>query len=155
MKKLFIISLPILLMACNSKPVGNPDGTGSFGAAITAEGAQPVAKLDSLIGTNKEIANVKLEGKITDVCKKAGCWLSVEKDGKNMMVFCGSESYKVPKNSVGKTAVFEGRAFHDTLTPDMLRHLAMDGGMSEADAKAKYTQPEPTMSVDAKGIIIK
>lgn len=156
MNKLFIISLSLLLLwACNSKPVGNPDGTGNFGAAITAEGAQPVTALDSLLGTNKELASIKLEGTITDVCKKAGCWLSVEKKGKNMMIFCGNESYAVSKNCIGKTAIFEGKAYHDTTSVDMLRHFAMDGGMSKADAKAKFTQPEPTISVEAKGIIIK
>ena len=54
----------------------------------------------------------------------------------------------------GKTAIFEGKAYHDTTSVEMLREYAKDDGKSKAEIE-KITEPEINLSFEATGVIIK
>ena len=60
----------------------------------------------------------------------------------------------VPKEGMeDKEAIFEGIAFVDTLSVDMLRHYAEDEGKSQEEIDA-ITEPELAYTFEAIGVII-
>ena len=60
----------------------------------------------------------------------------------------------VPKDASGKTAIFEGVAYNDTIPVNDLKHYAEDEGKSKEEIE-KITKPEVTISFEAHGVIIK
>ncbi|CAN5551479.1 hypothetical protein BH11BAC2_BH11BAC2_12470 [soil metagenome] len=130
--------------------------TGSFGDKIDESGVIPMDSLLAMVSTGKsEIANVKVEGKITECCEKKGCWMSIDRgDGTAMRVTFKDYGFFVPLTSGGKTAVMQGRAYMDTTSVEDLRHFAEDGGKSKEDI-AKITEPKLELAFEADGVIIK
>ena len=60
----------------------------------------------------------------------------------------------MPKDCSGKEVIFEGKAFYDTTTVEMLKHYAMDGGKSKEEIE-KITEPEINLSFLASGVLLK
>jgi hypothetical protein len=133
------------------------DGLFSFhGLRIDANNALPVAQLSGMMEGKSEVQNLKLTGEVLECCQAKGCWMTMElPDGQEMRVTFRDYGFFVPKDAAGKVAVMEGKAYMDTVSVDMLRHYAMDGGMSEEEANAKYTEPEVSLSFEAFGVILK
>ena len=73
---------------------------------------------------------------------------------KEMRVTFKDYGFFVPKDCAGKTAVIQGKAYLDTTSVEDLRHYAMDGGMTEEEATAKYTEPEVAISFEATGVAL-
>jgi hypothetical protein len=166
MKKLFAIlfTLTTVFYGCGGHSHGNAnvpkdsvsaDGKTSFhGARINAETAKPVAELATLMGASKELKDVKLTGAITACCTKSGCWMKVKNGDQDMMVSFKDYAFFIPKDCTGKNAVLQGRAYYETVSADDLQHYAQDGGMSEAEAKQKFTKAEDQLKFEATGVII-
>lgn len=133
----------------------NEDGTGSFGAKISADGAIPIAELATKMAGQTTVENLKLEAPIEAVCQKKGCWMDVKNGDQTMKVTFKDYKFFVPKNAPGKTAVMEGKAFVETTSVEDLRHYAVDGGMSAEEAAKKFTEPKQELRFEATGVIIK
>jgi hypothetical protein len=57
-----------------------------YGAAVTRDGAIPVAALNKALGT-KDSAQVKLIGTAAEVCQAKGCWMTLPTaDGQQMRI---------------------------------------------------------------------
>lgn len=128
--------------------------TGTFGAAITDEGAMNaetfLAEVDG-----KDSMHVKLAATINQCCRKKGCWMSVDLgNGSEMMVTFKDYGFFVPKNADGNMAIMEGMVRMETVSVDDLRHLAEDGGKTP-DEIAAITEPETKLMFEADGVIIK
>jgi len=131
------------------------DGKMSFhGARIKADDAKPISELSTLIGTNKELKDVKLSGPISACCTKSGCWMKVKNGEQDIMVSFKDYGFFIPKDCAGKNTVMEGKAYYETVSVDDLRHYAEDGGMSKEEAEKKYTKPEDQLRFEATGVII-
>lgn len=116
--------------------------------AITME--QLVAKMES--ATELE---VKVIGKVSNVCQTKGCWMTLEKgDGSTMRVSFTDYGFFMPKNIAGKTVVIQGRAKIETTTVEELRHYAEDAKKSKEEI-AKITEPEKDLAFEADGVIVK
>jgi hypothetical protein len=102
------------LQSVQAQPPKTPATPGTtFGAVITAENATTVAELPTLLG-DKEMADVKIEGKVLDVCSKKGCWMSLEMPDKStVLVKFKDYGFFVPLEMIGKTVVLEGQAKKD------------------------------------------
>ena len=121
MKKLLILLSVVTIMAsCGSKQENKEESTtqestGTYGAKIDEAGAVPVAQMMADMGGKSEIS-AKVEGTITECCKKKGCWMNIDKgDGTTMKVTFKDYAFFVPKDAGGKTAIMQGRAYLDTL----------------------------------------
>lgn len=128
----------------------------SFGDKIVADKAltkeQMYSKYKSL--KSGDTVNVKFATKIKDVCKKKGCWMSLELPGeKESFVKFKDYAFFVPLNADGQDAVVSGKAFVSEVSVAQLRHYAKDGGQSEADI-AKITEPKVTYGFLADGVLI-
>lgn len=128
----------------------------SFGDRISADKAltkeQMLKKYSSL--KSGDTINVKFTTHINDVCKKKGCWMSLElPGGKESFVKFKDYAFFVPLNAAGQDAVVSGKAFVSEISVAQLRHYAKDGGKSEEEI-AKITKPEVTYGFLADGVLI-
>ena len=131
------------------------DGRSFHGHRIDEQGAMPLAQVTSLMDQQGGLSSVKVAGEVDAACQMKGCWMTMKlPDGSDMRVRFKDYGFFVPKDCAGKTAVMQGDAYYDTTSVEMLRHYAVDGGMSEAEAEKKYTEPEVAIAFEATGVII-
>ena len=123
-----------------------------FGEKTTAVGAINVNDLTESVSDEKE-ANVKVKGKVVEVCTQMGCWLKMETAKGNVMVKMKDHAFFVPLDLNGKEIVVDGVA-KSTVTPvSELKHYAEDAGKSKEEI-AKITDPKKEMVIQAKGILV-
>jgi hypothetical protein len=138
-----------------------------FGVEITPEGAIGLADMlekveagegavDLDLGEENMVKAVaaKVEGQVSDVCKKAGCWLKIASDdGKEMFILTNHE-FVVPVDIVGKTVAVDGSGYKSVTSVDERRHYAEDEGETAKEI-AKITEPITEYKFLAKGLVIK
>ncbi|HMI79258.1 MAG TPA: DUF4920 domain-containing protein [Ferruginibacter sp.] len=154
MKKLMVI-IPALLLTFTlmAQPPEGPAKKGMvFGEKVTAEGA--IASND-LAGKLKgaEPAQVKVTGKVVEVCKAEGCWLRMETASGSMLIKMKDHAFLVPLAMNGQTIVAEGTATLKETSVEMLRHYAEDAGKSKEEI-AKIKEPKKEVTIQAKGILV-
>ncbi|HTF17675.1 MAG TPA: DUF4920 domain-containing protein, partial [Chryseolinea sp.] len=89
-----ILSFAALLIATLglAQPPDVPATPGTtYGDEVKATGAIPVAELPQLLKNDQPQA-VKVQGTVTDVCPKMGCWLALEMPDKST-VFVKMKDY--------------------------------------------------------------
>jgi hypothetical protein len=158
LKNVFILLGCLVALASCSKQsaaVSLPEGAQQFGAPITVDKTMSydelmtkMAKVDSM--------DAKVKGKISAVCQKKGCWMTMvsDKPGQpDMRVTFKDYAFFMPKDIMGRTVVIDGFAIVETTSVADLRHYAEDDGKSPAEI-AKITQPKREVAFEAKGVIL-
>lgn len=128
---------------------------GTYGDEIGVEEAiSPIELMLEMDG--KDSMAVTLEAEINSCCKKKGCWMNVDAgDGGEIKVTFRDYGFFVPKEGVeGMTAIMRGTAMWDTLSVEMLRHYAEDGGATPEEIQ-EITEPEYSLSFVADGVVIR
>ncbi len=134
-------------------PMPDPDATGAFGAAVTAEGAIASAELLTQLKKADSI-RVKVKGNIASCCQAKGCWMKMPLTAsQEMTVKFKDYGFFVPKNAGGKAAVIDGWAYKELVSVDELKHFAEDAGKSKEEI-AKITKPEERVTFMADGVLI-
>ena len=154
MKKIFFL-IPVLLLAFTllaQPPKGPADKGMTFGKKTTAEGAITASELPAKL-TGAEAVEVKVTGKVSEVCKAEGCWLRMETANGNMLIKMEDHAFLVPLSMNGKTIVVDGVATLKETSVEMLRHYAEDAGKSKAEIEA-IKEPKKEMTMQAKGILV-
>ncbi len=136
----------------NKKNSGK-SATGSFGAAITKDGAVDVKTLpESLKG--KPSANVKIKGDVVAACQVKGCWMTADLgNGESMRIRFKDYAFFVPKDAGGKEFYAQGVASWDTTSVAELQHYAEDAGKSKEEIE-KIKTPKVELVFLAEGVII-
>ena len=124
----------------------------NFGIATTEKGAVNASDLTSLLDP-KEPKEIKVKGKVVEVCKAEGCWLRMETANGTMMIRMKDHSFFVPVSMTGKTIVADGTATVKETSVEMLRHYAEDGGKSKEEIAA-IKEPKKEIVLQAKGILV-
>lgn len=143
-----------ITIAAAGQPPSVPANEGAtFGEAITAENAVAVDQLPQLL-QDKESAPVKVIAKVTDVCPKKGCWMSLEMPDKST-VFVKMKDYAffVPLAMIGKTVVIDAEAKSIETSVAELRHYAEDAKKSQEEIDA-ITEPKKEIRLMANGILV-
>ena len=154
MKKLLLL-IPALLLSIfliAQPPEGDANTGMIFGEITTVEGAIPVSELPGKLSGSKP-ADVKVTGKVKEVCKAEGCWLKMETADGAMMIKMKDHKFLVPLSMNGKTIVVDGTATLKETSVDMLKHYAEDAGKTKAEIDA-ITQPKKEITMQAKGILV-
>ncbi|MET0298564.1 MAG: DUF4920 domain-containing protein [Flavitalea sp.] len=134
-------------------PAGNANVGDTYGEAIKADGAIAIAELPAKLG-KKEALDTKIKGKVTGVCPKKGCWLSLEMpDSSKVFVKMKDYGFFVPTALIGKNVVLDGEAVTKTTSVEELQHYAKDAKKSEKEIAA-ITKPEKEIRFTAKGIVV-
>ena len=154
MKKLLLL-IPVLLLGfclMAQPPEGDANPGMTFGKKTTADGAIPVNELASKLQGAKP-AEVKISGKVKEVCKMEGCWLKMETEDGSIMIKMKDHKFLVPLSMNGKTIVVDGTATLKETSVEMQKHYAEDAGKSKAEIDA-ITKPKKGITVEAKGILV-
>ena len=154
MKKLLLLIptlfLGFILMA--QPPEGDANTGMVFGKKTTVDGAIPVSELASKL-KEKESLELKVSGKVKEVCKAEGCWLKMETENGAMMIKMKDHAFLVPLSMNGKTIVVDGIVTLKETSVEMLKHYAEDAGKSKEEIAA-IKEPKKEITMQAKGILV-
>lgn len=147
---LFFLAAVVL----QAQPPKTPATPGTvFGETITVENAKEVSELPALMA-DQQMADVKLTGKVLDVCPKKGCWLSLEMPDKSItFVKFKDYGFFVPLELIGKTVVVEGQAKKIETSVAELKHYAEDAKKSKEEIDA-ITEPKKEIRLTANGVLV-
>lgn len=163
MKKLVLlltITFSTLVFAQETvKKMGPPEGNAlvgdTYGAQVSAKAEKSAitpAKLEKKLQKEKKVENVAIKGKVTDVCDKKGCWLTIETEDKDkFFVKMKDYAFFVPTALIGKNVVLEGNAETKVISVDEQKHYAEDAKKSQAEIDA-ITKPQEEIRFLANGI---
>tara|TARA_B100000614_G_C14400707_1_gene433584 strand:+ start:194 stop:778 length:585 start_codon:yes stop_codon:yes gene_type:complete len=131
-------------------------GGGAYGfVKINEEGAISLDELYSHIIENEVAVEAKSSGKITEVCKHSGCWVTVQLPNGEKMLVEFKDEFSIPKEGViGKDIVFQGKGEKTTYSVEELRGYAKKEGKTAEEIK-KITEPEYDVKFIAEGVLIK
>lgn len=137
-------------------PAGNALVGDTYGAGVPSNiesKAITVEKLGKkLKKENKKLENVAIKGKVTDVCDKKGCWLTIQtEDNSQFFVKMKDYAFFVPTALKGKNVVLEGNAERKVISVDEQKHYAEDAKKPQSEIDA-ITQPKEEVRFLASGI---
>lgn len=154
MKKINLVIAALLLsFSLMAQPPEGPADKGmTFGVKTTEENAIVADDILPLL-KGKEKANVKVKGKVVEVCKAEGCWLRMQTSKGTMLVKMKDHAFLVPLSMNGKTIVADGVATIKETSVEMLRHYAEDAGKSKEEIEA-IKEPKTEIILQSKGILV-
>ena len=134
-------------------PAGKANVGDSYGEKITGDKAISVNELPKALEASEKL-ETKIVGKVTEVCPKKGCWITLETaDKTKVMVKMKDYGFFVPVDMVGKTIVLEGEAKIKNTSVEELQHYAEDAKKSKEEIAA-ITKPEKEIRFTASGILV-
>jgi hypothetical protein len=130
----------------------DPKAWDHFGAGIAEGAATPLATVlkDPESFTGKP---VRIEGPITAVCAKKGCWMHLGKQQPPVMVRFQDYGFFVPLDAAGRTTIVEGTMTMKQETVAETKHYLEDAG--KHDEAAKVTEGRKLFHFLATGVAIK
>lgn len=154
MKKysLLIIALGLSLNSMAQAPKGPANKGMHFGETTNANGATDINILASTF-TARDEQNVKVKGRVTDVCTMEGCWIKMQTANGKIMVKMKDHSFFVPVSLNGKEIVVDGTASLKETSVKELQHYAEDAGKTKEEIAA-ITEPKKEIVLNAKGILV-
>jgi len=155
MKHLFILIVTSLfLVSCNNTttaPTQDASGKEFFGEVFNPQKAMSTNDLLSKM-KGKESVEAMVEGEVTAVCKKKGCWMTLAvEDGEDIMVRFKDYGFFMPLDLTGKVLI-KGTAKEQVTTVDELKHYAEDDGASPEEI-AEITEPKREVHITATGVM--
>lgn len=160
MNKIFCLLICFFaLSSCKKETItsNSSDDYAIFGDSISADKA--ITNEEMLVLYDKlkpgDTLNIKFKSKIKSVCKKKGCWMTLElPSGKEVFVKFKDYAFFVPKNAQNENAIVNGKAFVNVESVEELKHYAKDEGKSQAAIDSIIT-PKTTYAFLADGVLIK
>ncbi|HXV75541.1 MAG TPA: DUF4920 domain-containing protein [Candidatus Polarisedimenticolaceae bacterium] len=150
--------LPVLLVLAVLPAVAVGGGEETFGAGVSGRDTIPISVLLADAGDYVG-KTVRVEGVITGVCQKAGCWMTLAEDGRKdeIRVKVGDGVIVFPADGKGRRAIAEGVLTKVEMTLEQtvgyLQHLAEEQG-GEFDA-ASVTEPMTLFQIEGTGALIR
>jgi hypothetical protein len=138
----FLQSSSFLAVAVLAASAAGASEAKSFGKPL--KGA-PATTLEQVLAAPEAGKLVRLEGTIEAVCKNKGCWLELKQGPRSVHVTFEGYSFFVPKDSMGKACVLEGKVVVKEPSPDEIEHKTSEGS-------ARVAQK---VSVEATGVEIR
>lgn len=125
---------------------GSKISRSSAAKAITAE------ELHSRLQTTGKAENITVKGKVSEVCKAEGCWMTLETtSGDRFFIKNKDHAFLVPLALVGKNVVAVGDAELKTTSVVELKHFAEDAKKPQAEIDA-ITAPKQEIRFTARGV---
>ncbi|MDN5397478.1 MAG: DUF4920 domain-containing protein, partial [Chryseobacterium sp.] len=137
-------------------PAGNAIVGDTYGSGVVSTSESKAITVDKLSKKlkkdNKKVEGVAVKGKVTDVCEKKGCWLTIQtEDNSQFFVKMKDYAFFVPTALKGKTVVMEGTAERKVTSIDEQKHYAEDAKKPQAEIDA-ITSPKEEIRFVANGI---
>ena len=97
---------------------------------------------------------VVLTGRVEQVCRTMGCWLDIcGQTGATIRVMNRDHAFFIPRNARGRKVHAIGYVTVREQSVDVLKHLAMDAGKSQAEIDA-IVAPERTVLFIADAVVL-
>lgn len=126
-----LLSFGIVMLAVSSVVCSAADRK-SYGDGVSEGARTPISEI---LAQPEAFAGkvVRVEGRVSDVCRKAGCWMDVADDaGARIQIKVKDGVIVFPVGAVGKSAVAEGKVEVLDLSRDSyvawLKHMAEENG---------------------------
>ncbi|MDJ0788311.1 MAG: DUF4920 domain-containing protein [Myxococcota bacterium] len=121
-----------------------------YGAPIALRQPTPLAEV---LNSPERFAEqpVLLQGRITDVCQKKGCWTVLAEGQAFVRIRFQDYAFFVPTDVTGRRAYAEGLVSVETLSESEARHYAEESKDGDPDA---IEGPQRVVSFTASGIRI-
>ncbi|MCD9615554.1 DUF4920 domain-containing protein [Chryseobacterium gleum] len=155
---LFCVALTAssLTFAQSGPPEGKALVGDTYGAQVSSSAESKAITVDKLNKKlkkdNKKVENVAVKGKVTDVCDKKGCWLTIQtEDNSKFFVKMKDYAFFVPTALKGKNVVLEGNAERKVTSVNEQKHYAEDAKKPQSEIDA-ITQPKEEIRFVANGI---
>ena len=94
---------------------------------------------------------IMVEGRVADVCQKAGCWLVLAEGDKSIRVRTKAHKFLVAKDTTGYTARIEGEVRSHKIDPKKVAHYEGESVNKEIIPE-KQVQSDTTYELIAFGI---
>ena len=154
---LLVLGFSTVAFAQQAEHKGPPPGKAlvgdSYGASVNAD-AKTVStkKLQKKLKKSDKVDNTVVKGKVKEVCKAEGCWLTLETDnGERFFVKNKDHAFLVPLALEGKSVVVEGSAEKKITSVKELKHFAEDAKKPQSEIDA-ITKPKEEVRMQATGI---
>jgi hypothetical protein len=86
---------------------------------------------------------IRVEGRITEVCQSAGCWMVIAEGDQSMRVMMKDHAFAVDKGIAGQDCQVEGLVTVRELDPEFVKHL-------EEESEDAENMPEKKAATDGK-----
>lgn len=162
MRRMIVVALAATFTAtfpaASESAFAGDAGCATYGAGVTLESATPVA---ALAAAPEEWAGktVRVEGEVREVCRLAGCWLSIvaEAEGAPLRVKVEDGEIVLPLSARGRRAAAQGIVVVDDMSREQyarwMEHLADERG-EEFDPATVGDGPYRRVEVRAAGVEI-
>lgn len=145
-----------LAFAQSGPPEGKALVGDTYGSQVTSSAESKAITVDKLNKQlkkdNKKVENVSIKGKVTDVCDKKGCWLTIQtEDNSKFFVKMKDYAFFVPTALKGKNVVLDGSAERKVISVNEQKHYAEDAKQPQSEIDA-ITQPKEEIRFVANGI---
>lgn len=128
--------------------VTSPGGT-LYGTEIDVVATLPAAELLASPAEHVDRA-VAVQGKVTEVCQKAGCWMVVSAGDQHMRVTMKDHAFAVPKDGAGADCTVYGHVRATPVDPDTVAHYASE--TREGGVVPEQGQAGVVYSLEASGV---
>lgn len=152
---LSFIAIVIIFASCTSTVQVQGENRGA--EVVVTKQMMTYDELLTKLEKTEGFEDIQVEGKVSAVCQKKGCWMTLVSDDtskEEMVVKFKDYAFFMPLDLAGKTVILQGNAYKETTSVDELRHYAEDAGQSEEEI-AKITEPKVELKFEAAGVIIK
>ena len=154
MKKILLAFVFFVAVTANAQESSEikPAAKGVVYGAAVSESGEAITANDLQAKLNNGVFEGQVTGKVKEVCKSMGCWITLEKaDGTSLMVKSKEHGFFMPENLTGKTVVIEGTASIKEVSEEKRKHMAEDAGKSKAEIK-KIKGSEKEVQFIATGV---
>lgn len=144
------LALALSFASCQStpKPTELPQGR-VIGEEITPRETHRFSVVDATPAKFFD-QTVLVEATVQAVCKKKGCWMKVEDEGKVAMVRwesgCGGQ-YTFPMEAVGKRVLIQGSFYPKKISEEAAEHI-------QEEASSKVEIPREGYEFNASSVLI-
>ncbi|OGQ16615.1 MAG: hypothetical protein A2138_12795 [Deltaproteobacteria bacterium RBG_16_71_12] len=133
------------------------DGVVRRGAKLSKGGE--LVTVSAAVKRGKELdgKKIKLQGKVSDVCTKMGCWFVVQGDKPEDKIRISTKSHSifVPMKAVGYHATVEGTLTVRTITKEVAQHYEDERTLKAGEAKKTITGDQTEIFIDVAGLEMK
>lgn len=98
---------------------------------------------------------VTVEGEVTDVCQKMGCWMVVTDGERSMRVTMKDHAFSVAKDGAGATARVHGQVVRKAIDPASVAHYASESAKPDAMPEQGKEAGEATYEIVASAVDLK
>lgn len=142
-----------LLLASAPAAADAPTSTSwvSYGQPMKVQTA-PIPAKDFLADPGAHVGKtVLIEGRVADVCQKAGCWMVLAEGDKSIRVLTKAHKFFVAKDSTGQSCRIEGVVMAKEIKAEEVAHFESESANKDLIPE-KSVQGTTTFELVASGV---